>query len=125
MGDCSLKECDCIDTTFKCQLVKCFLKFVNVLSIVIIASSVQMLTGMRGRLLKTEALAVMHELLELLKESVLISGVSLDYLGSKIANSPEGFQLKITCNLDKCSRASIKPILERHNLCIREDKNYC
>ena len=78
---------------------------------------------MRGRLLKPEALAVMHELLDALKESVLISGVSLDCSGSKKANSPEGFQIKMNCNLDKYSREIIKSILQRHRLTIREDTN--
>jgi hypothetical protein len=79
---------------------------------------------MRGRLFKSEALAVLHELLDALKESVLIGGVSLDCSGSGIANSPEGFQIKINCNLDKYSREIIKPILQSHKLSIREDKNY-
>jgi hypothetical protein len=75
-------------------------------------------------LLKSEALAVLHELLDALKESVLISGVSLDCLGSRITSSPEGFQIKMNCNLDKYSREIIKPILESHKLSIKEDKNY-
>jgi hypothetical protein len=65
---------------------------------------------------KSEALAVMHEVLGVLRESVLISGVSLDFAGSKISKSPEDYLIKLKCDLDDSSRKLIEPILDKRNL---------
>lgn len=62
---------------------------------------------------KFDALLVMHEILDVLRESVIISGVSLEYLGSK---SPEAFQIKMKWDLDDYSRKRIQPILDKRNL---------
>jgi hypothetical protein len=55
----------------------------------------------------------MHEILGALRESVLISGVSIDYLWS---NASKGFQIKMICQLDEYSRKLIQPVLEKFNL---------
>ena len=65
---------------------------------------------------KSEALDVMHEILDALKETVSISSVSLDHSSHQISKHPDDFQIKIKCNLDDYSRKCIQPILEKHNL---------
>ena len=71
---------------------------------------------------KSEALVVMHEILGALRESVIISGVSLDYLGSEISKSPGGCQIKMICDFDDCAHKRIQPILDMRNLRIDEKK---
>ena len=72
------------------------------------------------KLNKAEALNVLHEILDVLKESVLISCVSLDYSGSK---NSENFTIKMECNLDDYSRKQIESILDKHNLKIEAKEN--
>jgi hypothetical protein len=54
----------------------------------------------RGMVNKSEALAIMPEVLGVLRESVLISYVSLDFECSKISKSPEDYLIKLKCDLD-------------------------
>ena len=55
---------------------------------------------MRGHLKKQEALDVMHEVLAVLRESVLITSVSLDGRCSRVSKDPEngGFIIRMRCN---------------------------
>jgi hypothetical protein len=72
---------------------------------------------------KSEALAVMHEVLDALRESVLIAGVSLDYSNSKTSKPPEDVLIRIKCDLDDLSRKRIEPILDKHNLKLEVTKD--
>jgi hypothetical protein len=67
------------------------------------------------------ALAVLHEILETFKESVIMNSVSLD---NPLASSSEGFQIKINCILDSASRQFIAPILKKHNLFLKESEGF-
>jgi hypothetical protein len=72
---------------------------------------------------KSEAIAVLHELNEAIKESVSVSCVSLD--GSQVSHiSTGGYQIKIKCELDSYSREIIKGIIKRHNLTMKEQDGY-
>ena len=73
---------------------------------------------------KSQALAVMHEILETLNESVKIGGVSLDPSFTKVSKAPDGFLIKMLCELDRNSRDSLKPVLEKHKLDMEESKGY-
>ncbi len=72
---------------------------------------------------KSEALAVLHELNEALKDSVCISSVSLD--GSQVSHIlTGGYQIKMKCELDSSSRDIVKSIVKKHSLTIREQDGY-
>jgi hypothetical protein len=82
--------------------------------------------GMRGLLKKQEALAVMHEIRDVLKESVIISSVSLDMRSSRVAKTFEGdgFLIRMRCDLDKYSADCLKPILEKNMLALCEENGF-
>jgi hypothetical protein len=69
---------------------------------------------------KSEASAVLHEILGVLGESVNINRVSLDYSGSKTSKSAEDFLINMKCDLDDIARKRIQPILDRRYLRIEE-----
>ncbi len=73
---------------------------------------------------KSQALAVMHEILAALDESVKIGGVSLDPSFTNVSKVPDGFLIKMLCNLDRNSRDSLKPVLQKHKLGMEESKGY-
>jgi hypothetical protein len=75
-----------------------------------------------GTMDRAEALAVMHEIFGALRESVIASGVSLDYSGPKISKDPEDILIKMKCNLDDYSRECIQPILDKRNLKLEAKK---
>jgi len=60
---------------------------------------------------RAEALAVLHEILEVCKESVAMNSVSLD--NPPISSTSKGYQIKINCALDSTSKQSIAPLLKR------------
>jgi len=66
----------------------------------------------------------MHEILEALNELVVISGVSLDPSFTKVSKVPEGFKIKVMCDLDVNSRDSLKPVLEKYKLDLEESNGY-
>ena len=61
---------------------------------------------------KSEALSVLHEIAEALKESGMISGVSIDPSFTKVSKAPEGFTIKMLCDLDIDSWDRIQPVLK-------------
>ena len=65
---------------------------------------------------KTEALSVLHEIAEALRESGVTSGVSIDPSFTKISKAPEGFTIKMLCDLDIDLWDRIQPVLEKHKL---------
>ncbi len=71
---------------------------------------------------KSEALAVMHEILDTCKESATLNSVSLD--ATYMERSKTGFQLRIKCDLDSKSRKEIEAILKKHKLVLREEQGF-
>ena len=71
---------------------------------------------------RAEALAVLHEILEAFKESVIMNGVSLD--NPETSSLSKEFEIKINCSLDSTSKQSITPILKEHNLFLRETEGF-
>jgi hypothetical protein len=69
---------------------------------------------------REEVLAVLHAILESLKESVMMNGVSLD--NAVTFSSSKGFEIKINCTLDSTSKQCIAPILKKHNLLLKESE---
>ena len=79
--------------------------------------------GQGERLNTSEAAAIVHEIFDVLGESVCINSVSLDDLDSLIAKGDRGYQIKMKCSLDNHSRKSIKPIIERNHLALKEENS--
>ncbi len=63
---------------------------------------------------RAKAIAVLQEILDVWRESVLINSASVD------AQFPNGFEIRMKCNLDDNSRNNIGAILEKHKLCLKE-----
>jgi hypothetical protein len=81
---------------------------------------------MRGLLNKQEALAILREVAVVLSESVVISGVSLDPLGSTVSKDPNnvGFLIRMKCDLDNYTQDYLKSLLEKHKLSMKEENGY-
>ena len=72
---------------------------------------------------KTEALAVLSEIREALKESMVVSCVSLD--GSQIFHILSGgYEIKMKCELDSVSRGILDSILRKYELYLKEQNGY-
>jgi len=72
---------------------------------------------------KTEALAVLSEIRDALKESMVVSCVSLD--GSQVSHIlTGGYEIKMKCELDSTSRDIINSILKKYELYMQEQKGY-
>ena len=72
---------------------------------------------------KTEALAVLSEIRDALKESMVVSCVSLD--GSQISHILSGgYEIKMKCELDSVSRGIINSILKKYEVYIKEQNGY-
>lgn len=72
---------------------------------------------------KSEALAVVHEFYDACKGSVTVSCVSLD--GSQVSHVfTGGYQIKMKCELDSCSRDILRGIIKKHNLALKEQDGY-
>ena len=72
---------------------------------------------------KTEALAVLSEIRDALKESMIVSCVSLD--GSQVYHIlTGGYEIKIKYKLDSTSRDIIYSILKKYELYMQEQKGY-
>jgi hypothetical protein len=72
---------------------------------------------------KTEALAVLREIGDALKESGTISCVFLD--GSQVSHIlTGGYEIKMKCELDSVSRDTINGILKKYELYIKEQNGY-
>jgi len=59
---------------------------------------------------RAEALAVLHEILEVCKESVAMNSVSLENPSISLSR---GSQIKINCALDSTSKQCIAPLLKK------------
>ena len=71
---------------------------------------------------RVEALSVLHEILEVCKESVLMNSVSLD--SSPTSSLSKGYVIKINCILDSASKQYIEPILKKHRLFLKESEGF-
>ncbi len=67
---------------------------------------------------RAEAIAVLQEVLDVWRESVLINSASIDTQFSS------GFEIKMKCNLDDNSRNNIRSILEKHKLSLKEENGF-
>jgi hypothetical protein len=85
--------------------------------------------GQRGKgdsLNKQEALDLLHEIHDACKDAVSIHAVSLDYRNSQVSKDPDnrGYLIRMKAELDDYAKSCINPILEKHQLAIKEDKGY-
>ncbi len=72
---------------------------------------------------KSEALVVLHEIYDALRESVIMSSVSLD--SYKILSVHGDFcEIKIKCELDNHSRYALNGVLKKHDLAMNEQNGY-
>ena len=72
---------------------------------------------------KTEALAVLSEIRDALKESMVLTCVSLD--GSQVSHILSGgYEIKMKCELDNVSRGIINRILKKNELYMKEQNGY-
>ncbi len=74
-----------------------------------------------GYLDRQEALAVMHDIYDECKETVIMNSVSLD---AKQAAGAVGYQIRIKCDLDDVSRQCLENVFGKHNLSMREENGY-
>ena len=72
---------------------------------------------------RQEALAVLYEICDVLKETVAMNHVSLDDKNSIVKNS-DGYEIKLQCQFDKGCWIGIKPILEKYKLGMRVSEDY-
>jgi hypothetical protein len=68
-----------------------------------------------------EALAVLHEILDASKESIMMNSVSLE---NPPVSPSRGHQIKINCTLDSTSKQCIEPILKKHKLSLKESEGF-
>jgi hypothetical protein len=71
---------------------------------------------------REDALAVLHEILEVCKESIFTNSISLDY--PPISSTSRGYTIKINCILDSTSKQCIEPILKKHKLFLKESEEF-
>jgi hypothetical protein len=72
---------------------------------------------------KIEAFAVLHEFYDACKKSGTASNVSLE--GSQVSHIfTGGYEIKMKCELDRCSRDILKSIIKRNNLTMSEQNGY-
>ena len=72
---------------------------------------------------KTEALAVLGEIRDALKESVVRNCFSLD--GSQVSHIlTGGYEIKMKCELDGVSRDILNGILKKYGLYMKEQNSY-
>jgi hypothetical protein len=69
---------------------------------------------------RDEALAVLHEIYHVCKDSVSLTCVSLD--AKQVEHTKVGYQIRMKCELDNVSRQRIEIIMRKHNLVQREEK---
>jgi len=67
---------------------------------------------------RSEAIAVLREIYDLLKESVTVNQVSLDDKSQLVKNG-NGYEIKMQCAFDKDCWDGVEQILERHGLGMR------
>jgi hypothetical protein len=73
---------------------------------------------------RIEASAVLHEISNSCQESVLVESISLDLEQDRVPQDSEGYEIKMQCSLDGCSRERIKTILEKHQLEMKQKNGF-
>jgi hypothetical protein len=71
---------------------------------------------------KSEALAVMHEIYDTCRDSVIMNSVSLD--ATYMERLEKGYRILVKCDLDSKSRKTIEAILGKHKLAMKEENGY-
>jgi len=71
---------------------------------------------------REEALAVIHEIYHVCKDSVSLTCISLD--SKQVEHTKFGYQIRMKCELDNISRQRIETIIRKHNLIQKEEKGY-
>ena len=72
---------------------------------------------------KSEALSVLNEIRDALKESVAVSCISLNC--SQVSHIlTGGYEIKMKCELDSISRDILKAILNKYKLYMKEQNGY-
>ena len=72
---------------------------------------------------KSEVLVVLNEIRDALKNSEVLSCVSLD--GSQVSHVlTGGYEIKMKCELDNVSRDIINGILKRYEMYMKEQNGY-
>jgi hypothetical protein len=71
---------------------------------------------------REEALAVLHEIYYVCKDSVSLTCVSLD--AEQVEHTKVGYQIRMKCELDSISRQRIETIMRKHKLTQKEEKGY-
>jgi len=83
------------------------------------------ITRNRGEVGRAVAVAILREIFDVLRESVIITCVTIDSPISRDSGSPDkAFKIRIKCNLDNNSRDRIKPILEKYQTNMNEEKGF-
>lgn len=71
---------------------------------------------------KSEALSVIHRILDNCQESIIMTCVSID--APYLVPNGNGYRIRIKCKLDSYSHECLKPILEEYNLTLTEENGY-
>ena len=72
---------------------------------------------------KQEASTLLHRIVAVIIESSIISCVSLDHDNAQVSKDPDnvGYLIKIKCYLNSYTMKCLKPVLEKHNLVMKEE----
>jgi hypothetical protein len=73
---------------------------------------------------RSEALAVLHEILKVCQETITMHSISLDLNRDLLIEAAKGLEIRIKCKLDGRSRERIKDILEKYGLDMKEDEEF-
>jgi hypothetical protein len=69
---------------------------------------------------RKEAVSVLREILEACQDLMYLNYVSLNYSDAKIRKNSDGYELYIKCDLNSSLRRCVTPILESHQLRMKE-----
>jgi len=72
---------------------------------------------------RAEAIKVLFEINDECK-SQLMTCVSVEQPSSQIVKTPDGYQIRMKCDINKKSRNCLKPVLEKHKLRLKEEKGF-
>ena len=67
---------------------------------------------------REEALATLHEIVDALRESIIVDSLSFD--DSEVSKTSVGYEIRMRCTLNQATKTIISPILEKHKLKIKE-----
>lgn len=74
---------------------------------------------------RSEAVQLLKDILEACREQIVIDMIYLRQTQQPTqASENEGYQVVVKANLDKSSRDCLKPIIKKHGLDMKEEKEY-